>query len=377
MIRTLRLVTLCLSFLAITSCVDAPKAGDTANAALYVYDSTSKSVKVWKDLAVVYSNSTMASPDREISGGAISNAQNVLGWGGVALDNSGNRLFLVFENGTVARIERFRTASGTLTLATDLTTFTLGGSSDRLSGGSVFGEASMSPGGTLYVTETPATSGSTGARIWAVANAGSVAAGSTVAASGNVVEVVGGGDIGCTGVAAGQSGAVYALFGSGNSVYDNLGNVLDGVRVRATSSASFNPLSANVLIGSSTLLGDSASFGSLAYDSAYNVLYATRTSSTTTNPSVLVFTPSQFTSGIPNQAPTRTLADTVASLPNLRILAHGGNKDWLAGADWVTGTGSGSASTSLYLWKNPSAGGLATRIITTSGIRGLAIDGNS
>jgi len=382
MVRTpsilLKAFTLTVALLGLTACVDAPKAGDTSNTSIYVYDSGALSIKAWSDVATLFAATTVPAQNREITGGAISNSSNVLGWGGLAMDTRNNRIYLVFENGLVARVEHARTQNGDLTNSSDLTTFTLGSSSDRFSGGSTFGSAVLDSAGTLYATET-STNGGTDTRIWAVANAGSIGSGSTVAANGSFIQSLATGDSGATGVAVGSNNVVYAFFANGNSVTVSFSQTLNGARIRASSGGVF-PYSTSLVIGDATTLGTSATYGSLAFDSSTTALYATRTTSDTTQPAVVVFTPGQFNAGSPNAAPNRTLGDTVASLPNLRFIVHAGTKDWLAGASRVaSGTGTGVGTNSLFLWKAPSAGGTAVQFLLGSSvaIRGLALDGNS
>jgi hypothetical protein len=181
-----------------------------------------------------------------------------------------------------------------------------------------------------------------------------------------------------TGVGVGTSGTLFAYFGGGAGIPTIDGTTVSGPRLRM-GSGSFSP-AASVLIGSSTSLGDSSSqFGSVAYDSGFNRVYVCRQASDSSLPAVLVFTPDQF-SGSYNQAPARTLGDTVAELPALRILAHGGDKDWLVGADWVSASsGTGSGTNKLRIWKGPANGGKALSFTLDSGVvvRGLALDGEN
>jgi len=94
--------------------------------------------------------------------------------------------------------------------------------------------------------------------------------------------------------------------------------------------------------------------------------------SATTAP-VLAFRTGQF--GLTyNQAPTQTLGSVTAQA-NLRVLAHGGSKDWLVG---LSGDGSTGYAT-IHIWKSP-LGGTAAKTITVSTtpvLKGLAIDGNA
>jgi hypothetical protein len=366
-------------------CVDAPKTGDTSNTSLYVFDIASQTVKVWSDVNTVYAAPTAPPvPDRVVTSGSISN-MGLLAWGGMALDYSGNRLYLLSEDGKVVRIERIRSQNGSLTLSTDITTFYLGdnsNSSDRLSGGSTFGQIAISASqGTLYATETATTGGAT--RIWVVANAGSVPSGTKYPMAGNTLRSIDSNDLAGTGagVAAGASGTVFGFFTGGSTVYDGLGqNGVDGPRLRSTNTASFAN-SSNVLIGNLTGLGSAPTFGSLAFDISGNRLYLARQDSTGTLPAVLVFTPGQFGTSTFNQAPAGNLGEISSALPSLRFISHAGTKDWLAGANM---TAAGTAQNTVFLWKAPSVksatgtypSATAVTLSSSIAVRGLAFDGN-
>lgn len=388
--RRPRLTVLATALMLVSTlgCVDKPKTGDTTNTTLYVFDTASNTVKVWADVnTVVTTPSSPPAADRTLSAASFSN-MGTLGWGGMALDPSGNRLYLVSEGGTVVRVERLRSQTGVITLAADVITFTLGDpnvSTDRLAGGSTFGQIAINPSlGTLYATET-ATSGST-TRIWVVPNAGSVGGGTKVASS-NVLRVGDALDRGGSGagVAVNESGVAYAFLTGGSLVYDSLGqNGTDGPRLRSSSNNTF-AASTNVLIGSLTQLGSSPTYGSLAYDTNADILYATRPDSTGLA-AVLAFKPGQFALGTFNQAPDHALPDSTSTLPYLRFISHCGNKDWLAGANFTSAaTGTGTGSNTLLLWKGPSIKNATTlaypsavtvTLPSSIVIRGLAFDGN-
>jgi hypothetical protein len=355
------------ALLGMVGCVDKPGAGDTSGTRVYVYDNTSGTVKVWDDALTLYTSTTTPSPTRTLSGGSISN-RAPLAWGGLAVDTSANRLYLVSATGVVTRIERVSTQNGAITQASDISTFNLGDpGTDRFSSGSVFGQAAMNPGtGTLYVFESSADRIST--RVWVVPAAG------TVTGTVPKTNAIGGtgNDKGFGGVASGQGAQFYSFFAGGDTIYDYLNqNPQDGPRIR-TGSSGFT----NVIVGATTLLSDtSTTYGSLAFDSGNSVLYVSREASSASLPAVLVFSNAQLTGSILNPAPARSLGDTADQLPLLRFITHAGTKDWLAGGNVVTGAGTNN----LFLWKAPSAGGVATRITLDSGVQvgGIALDGSN
>ena len=355
--------------LPLASCVDPNDAGggSTSGTALYVFDAsdttTAGRIRVWNDANTLYAN-PLASPDRTLSGTLLDKVAT-LGWGGMCLDSSANRLFLVSESGDVVRVERIRNQSGTLSSTTDIVTFSLGsGSTDRLPSGR-FGQAAIDSGtDTLYVTET----NDSESRVWVVTNPELYGLNGVVTRQ--TIQVAG--DTHGTGVAAWQ-GSVYAYFGSGNSVISPDLTQFNGPRLRRGNSAGFGISSIYPLIGSSTLL---ANYGALAFDSGNNQLYLARhlTDASASGAPILVYTLGQFTTGL-NQAPAKTLGSG-SDFDNLslRILSHGGSKDWLAAGTSTAGL----AGNRLYLWKNPLSA-TTPRTINLSGaaIRGLAFDGNN
>jgi hypothetical protein len=175
-----------------------------------------------------------------------------------------------------------------------------------------------------------------------------------------------------TGVAA-WLGSVYAYFGDGNSVVSADLTQYTGPRLRKGSASGFglDLSSLNPIIGGSTQL---ANYGSLGFDSGNNRLYLARhiTDASTTGAPILVYPMGDFTIGL-NQAPSKTLGDGTL-YPNLRILSHGGNKDWLAAAT----SNSGAAAGVVYLWRNPlSASTPSTLNLSGALVRGLAFDGSN
>ena len=378
--------TLCLAafLLGATGCVDAPSGG-TAGTSIYVYDNASSSVMVWKDVNKLYDSPTAPpSPDYTLTAGQITN-RSPLAWDGLAVDATHDCLYMVAAaGGAVTCISQVSTQTGAVTQASDITTFNLGQSTDDYSSGS-FGQAYVDPAkNVLYVCETQPLRAAT--RIWVV-NSASATQGLTVPVSSMITPISN--DLGYSGVAAGQNGLVYGYFPNGDTLYSSLFNnvPLDGGRIRQGNASGFfsNALiTTDVLVGPLTGLSDaSTTYGTLAYDTVNNLLYCSRQASGAANssgtilPAVLVFTPGQFTSSNFNVAPASSpvLADTAATLPNLRFITHAGIKDWLAGGDAV----SGSATNLIHLWKAPSTGGAAVTVTLPAGVEvgGIALDGSN
>ncbi len=369
-----------LAFLGALGCVD-PKPGDTTTTPIYVYDDASRTILAWDDVNAIYdtgAGGTAPDPSRTITGPLLTNLDK-LAWGGMVINPSTNQMFLVSESGTVVRIEKVSNQSGSLSQVLDIATFTLGNASssgDRLTN-SVFGQAAIDTStGTLYVTETGS---SNSCRIWMVTNAGSIY-NNGQAPSGNYLQNTISPDNTGTGVAAGTGGIAFAYFLGGPVLTDPLNNSNSGPRLRMSTGSSFEILT-KVLVGDKTLLGTSSSttMGTLAYDTTFNRLYVARNVASG-GKAVVVFTQGQFTIGNMNQEPTAVLPDTVDALPNLRFLAHARTKDWLAGADMVTGTGTGAGTNVLRLWKGPSSltptASIGCNLGSAVTIRGIALDGS-
>ena len=354
------------------ACVDAANGGSTSGTALYVFDGSS--VRAWDDTATLYANiisggDTTAS--RTITSTALTDNITSPAIGGVCMDISAKRLFVVDSAGTVVRIERANKQSGDLTSQTDIAFFTLD-SGERLDG-STFGQAAVdTQTGTLYVTEK----GSSETRIWVVASPGSYGGLNPLntvplqvlrTTSADVLS--GGPDKGGTGVAV-SKGKVYAYFSGGTKVPSASGDYYTGARLRVGTASAFG---SQVIVGTSTTLTDTGTGGCLALDTGNNLVYVFRQNALAASGGpIAVFSTGDFTSGY-DQAPTRFLGSSTTQ-PNLRIIAHGGNKDWLGGADYVTS----AFSTRLWIWKNPSEGGDPQSLTLTSGaISGLAFDGSN
>jgi len=355
--RFLRGLLACALLLPALACVDAVNgSGGTTGVALYAFDSSTSTVMAWNDLGALYDASTTPAPDRTISSNLLSKVTS-LGWGGMCLDSQRNLLYLTSDSGTIVRINQVRTQTGTVP-NTDIVSFTLA-STDRLTNGK-FGEASLDmQNDTLYVTEN----GDNGTRIWVVTNASTQIQDNSIP----LQALQASGDSGGTGVAAG-AGSVYAYLQDGNPVGPD---VLTGPRLRRGNLSAFD--ASGVILGSTTGLGK---YGSLALDTANSYLYVARhnTDSGGTGAPVEVFRTGQF--GLTyNQAPAYTVG-SATDQADLRVIAHPGTKDWLAG---LRGSGTTGYPT-LFLWKAP-LGGTAAKAVTvapaTTVLRGVAMDGNA
>jgi hypothetical protein len=353
---------LALAFLGL-SCVDVPGGGTTGGTVLYAYDNSAHQVLEW-DASTFYDSDSPTTLNT-VGTAVFTNNMDNLSWGGLCLDASGNRLYLVHETtGAVVRVNSIRGKNGTIpSTSTDVATFTLGtSSSDRLTGGK-FGQAALDPGtGTLYISER----NDSETRIWVVPNAANQAPDSTVAAS-STIKVIG--DKACTGLAAGgQGGQLYSYSEAGNAIGIDQ---ITGPRLRKGTSAGFVP-SSSVAVGTNTTLGK---YGTLALDTGNNIIFVARhnvDASASGNP-VLAFPIGNLNGSIYNQAPDFTLG-TVADQGSLRVLAHPGNKEWLAA---LNSTGEVPADT-IHLWKLPRDKSAAKiKHITSALFKGIAFDGNN
>lgn len=345
-------------------CVDVAGGGTTGGTVLYAYDNNAQQLIEWDASAFYDSDSPITL--KTITSSVFTNKMDNLSWGGLCLDSSNNQLYLVNETtGVVVRVNNIRAKSGVLASNNpDVTTFTLGSNSgDRLASGK-FGQAAIdSATRTLYVTEKN-DSGDT--RIWVVANAANQAQDSTVPANSTITVA---GDTACTGVAAGLSGAVFAYFHSG----DGIGiDQITGPRLRKGVSSGF-PKDASVLVGTQTKLGK---YGAMALDSGNNLLFVARhnlDASASVAP-VQAFEIGQFNGGGFDQAPKFTLG-SLADQGSLRVLAHPGNKEWLAA---INSSGE-QAGNVIHIWKLPRDTGSVAKIknITAASFKGIAFDGNN
>jgi hypothetical protein len=252
------------------SCLDKP-ISNTGSAVLYAYDGSTNSVLAWNDVSPLYDNGSAGSPDRTITSSLLGN----IGLGGMALDASSQRLFLVTATGgTVVCINRAGSQNGALSSTADIYAFTLNDSSTDATGGT-FGQVSADPvNQMLYVTEATASK----SQIWAIPY-GQISSGAQIygTTSGVIIGNTGlsGGtsDTGCTGVTAGSSGALYAFFSGGGSI-SNGTTYYTGPRLRKGGSTGFASNS-QAIVGDTgvTQLGV---YGCLAYDTGNDRLYAAR-----------------------------------------------------------------------------------------------------
>jgi hypothetical protein len=386
---TLRLLALSAALLAALGCVKDTGGGTT----LYVYDNASSSVLVWNDVNKVYSAAkgatTVPAADRTIVNGL--NPSDDLAWGGLAMDSTSNRLYLVTTIGQVYVINKASTQHGTVSALSDIISFNLGQSGvDPYSAGSVFEQAAVDgTSNTLFVLESAADGSAT--RVWRVTNASQMSNGAVLTPAAQYTVGISTDTFGC-GVATIPGGNLYGLFGGGGTIYNGLGTIAySGARLRQGSGGSFpsslgNLYSSGVVVGALTELG-SPQYGSLAYDSQKSALYTFAPSvASPTSSSILVFTTGSFSAGL-NVAPSRTLA--VPALPfnggtSLRTISHPADGDWLLGtyftlAPTTSVIGDGTGSTYLAIWDAPSGGGAGytASIPGTTEIRGMAIGGTN
>ena len=342
--------------LAALGCTDQePGAG------LYVFNGASHSVLVWENLDKIYDAARggreLPKPVRTLKSGKFNSL--TLAWGGMAMDKTRNKLYLVSEEGKVFVIARPGNQNGDLSKSTDITSFNLGNaSSDRLPSGSVFGQASVDTvHDVLFVQENAKDANS--ARVWHVQGASRIRDGAAVGKDHNTSEV--NGDKWGAGVAAGQGHAFYALFGGGDSIGDFTGTGLAGPRLRQgepRTGGSWFPThilghGVNLLVGDKTRLPEAARYGALAYDHQHHELYVLTEPAAGTDPGrILVFGAGQFRGTI-NQAPRRTLERVPRKV---RLIVHPGQSNWLVGLGSDQG-GGGRGQASLYIWKEPSGEG--------------------
>ncbi len=351
---------LAIAFLGL-ACVDTPGGGTSGGTVLYAYDNNAKQLIEW-DASTFY-DSDSPTTLKIVSSTVFTNKMGNLSWGGLCLDSSSNRLYLVNETtGDVVRVNNIRNQGGTISSTSpDVATFTLGSSSDRLASGK-FGQAAIDPAtGTLFVTEK----NDSDTRIWVVSGAGGILDGTTV----QLTPINVSGDKACTGVAAGLGGQVFAYFNSGNAIGIDQ---ISGPRLRKGTSAGFSP-GTSVLVGTNTTLGK---YGILALDSGNNLLFVARhnVDASASGIPVLAFSIGKFNGGGFNQAPDFTLG-TAADQGSIRVLAHPGNKEWLAA---LTSSGELPAN-QIHIWKLPRDPATVVKIknITSALIKGIAFDGNN
>lgn len=361
-----RFLVAALAAVLALACVDPKNAGgDTGDTALYVhsFETGQGKIYVFGNVAGLFSSNTSpAVPSRTITSDLL---DQTLAWGGLVLDSSGNRLYVVGDSGRVVRIDHLRSQDGVPT-SQDILAFELGSSSsDRLSGGK-FGQAAYdSSSGTLYVTEA----NDTETRIWSVSHPENFIGEAKIPYAGPTVPS---GDKACTGVAVGD-GSVYAYFNDGSNLISGP-DTYSGPRIRRADSGAFIS-NDKVVIGPAATLG---LYGSLAYDTGNTVLFMARhnNAASATGKPILTFKPGKFTTGSFNQAPSGSFGDP-ATQGNLRVIAHPGNRDWLAG---LTSNTANVGNATLWLWQNPAGTSPAAvqRLVPGAGeCRGIALDGNN
>lgn len=332
------------------------ESGGVAGVGLYAFDQSSKSLMVWKDLSATFDGDKTLTPSLTLTSSEFSNLTS-LGWSGMAFDGSRNQLYLVNDNGNVVRINRARSQTGAISSA-DAISFSMNNTSPLTN--SKFGQAAVdTSSNTLYLTEN----GDNGTRIWAVANASTLAAHTSVSLVAVQVSTSGGGgaDSGGYGVAA-ASNVVYGSFTGGATITIG-GTSYSGPRLRKGTTTGFPP-DTQVLIGSNTQVG---TYAPLALDTSNNILY-TGVQTASASP-MLAFKISQFTSG-PNQSPNAVFGDS-GTLSTVRFLSHAGTKDWLVAGD--------ESGTTLWIWKQPATSTtnvLSKAVPGTAVFRAIALDSN-
>jgi len=359
------------------ACVDK-KNGDTGSASLYVFDGNTNSVKAWDDVSALYdlgSGATAPAASRTITLSSLLGSGIELGWGGMALDSTNQRLYLVSSDGSrVMRVNSVGTQSGTP--AYDAQNGYILFSLDNAGPGSlskgVFGQASVNSNGDLYVTEYDSTGKS---QIWLVPYASQV--NGTTISTGVVTGVTG--DTGCTGVAVNGTQAVYAYYDNGSDITLTDSTIYSGERLRSgTPSSGFSSASSNVILDlktDATSVTELYKYGCLAFDSSSSgLLYVARQAA---SDPVLVFNPGDFGTSPQDIAPDTKLTGPTSGL--LRIIAHAGQKDWMVGAESTdTSNTTGAGASKLWIWKAPSAGD-TNLYVTLPGsltVLGLALDGS-
>jgi hypothetical protein len=345
MIRTRRLLMGLAAALPLllVSCIkgSGSSSGAVNGTALYLFDGAASQILVWKDLSATYDAATPPSADLALSSSALTRSQPVA-WGGMAVDTQRNHLYLLYQDGSIIRIDQLRSQSGTIQ-SNNLVLFTLD-SAQRLTG-SVFGQLALDiQSDTLYACEQ----GKSGtSRVWAVSQPDAIA-NSGKAAFNTVSDDESG--TGSVGVAAGQNG-IYAYFAGGNQVTSGI-STYNGPRLRKGASGAFG--TSNVIIGGTTGL-DQSTTGSLAIDTANSTVFvgldagSTSAGSPTGGAPVLAFQTGQF--GLaPNQQPKFWLGS--AATGAILALSHAGTRAWLVGLQGAKSAG----FQTILVWKQPASG---------------------
>jgi len=359
------------------ACVDKI-GGDTGLAPLYVYDGASNSVLVWDDINDLYDDATASKtipgPNRTIDLNTAAPGLK-LSWGGMALDSTDQRLFLVSQDGSqVVRILRSGTQTGTPSTSEYITFSIPSDGPGALTSNVFFGQVATNSSGDLVVTE----SDDTKSQIWklskAIQDATQTPSSTPIAKdTTNVINYVATDNTKCTGVAL-DGKNVYAYFGGGTSIQPDPTTTYSGARLRYGNFTDGFTTAQNVIIdvvsGTTCRLAD---YGCLAYDTSNKRLY---TATKDTSYPILVHRQEPFNQKF-KQPPTSLL--TGPNNGNLRIIAHAGQKDWLVGAESSDGVNTqGAGASTLWIWKGPSVGDTHVSLTLPGSLKilGLALDGS-
>jgi len=335
------------------ACVDKV-GGDTGVAPLYVYDGTTNSVLVWNDINDLYKaghdGTTVPGPNRTIDLNTAAPSL-ALAWGGMAMDDSTQRLYLASADGSkILRILHAGTKSGDLTTSPgeDRISFSVDMAAGSFSGGAL-GQVAVNSSGDLLITQWS----STQSQIWKISDQAQTANpnGKFTGAS-YLVNNAASGDSNCTGVAVVGTQSIYAFFGNGNNI--TVGNDdFTGPRLRYGTFSGGFLANTNVIINKSTDTSKATkllAYGCLAYDTSNSRLY---TATSATDFPILVHTSGKFSSQSPvDVVPSNQLAGPTNGA--LRIIAHAGQKDWMVGAESTDGATQGTGTNKLWIWRAPS-----------------------
>ena len=351
-----------LSLMMCTACIVAGT--ETSGTGLYAFDESSSKILAWDDLETLYTSGSTSSvttaptPDRTLTSDYLADI-DTLGLGGMCMDRTHGRLWLVSTTGLIARIDSIRSRSGALT-SSYIRTFQL--DSDDFLDDSTFGQMAVDSSGNLYITEW----NSSNSRIWVISSPTSYAQDDTVSSS-SATLLTTSKDYNGYGVAV-TSSRVYAYFNSGKTLSDDSDNSYSGARLRLGTSSAFS----KVIIGSET---EFASYGILAADSTNGLIYAAR-STNASNP-VIAYKNSQFSDTYNNVAPSIQLPGNTANPIYVTVIAHPGNKDWLVGSGSTSS--SSTSPTYLTLWKSPATDTSTEPVVFNYGyaMRGIALDGSA
>ena len=318
-------------------------AGAVNGTTLYLFDGAAAQILAWKDISATYDAATTPPADLVITSAALTRSKP-LAWGGMVVDTQRNCLYLLYQDGSVIRINQLRSQTGAIP-SSNLALFTLD-SSQRLTG-SVFGQLAIDIKNDQIFACESGTSGTS--RVWTVSNPDAIPNSATAPFVTIGDDESGTGAVGAT---AGQ-GAVYAYFAGGNQVVTGGGlNTYNGPRLRKGTSAAFAP--SNVIIGDQTGI-DQSTTGALALDTVGSTVFvgldmgSTSTNSPTGGAPIVAFQTGQFGLAV-NQQPKFWLG--TSSTGAIMSLAHAGTKGWLVALQGSKGTG----TQTILVWKQPASG---------------------